>query len=163
MFKFRAVKLCIISVQLFEFSLLSFPRFRQFNFKISYKFNFSEIRYVGIPSTYCRQRFGACRRRGFLAQKFYKITNLEPCTNAQSKNFSPAFGKPLLCDCAFISTIFPFLFFVQFLYLFQFLRTTITYNISILYQNIWGLAKILQLQYLNRHFLEFYNPQSCIF
>ena len=28
------------------------------------------------------QRFGYCRRRGFLAQKFNRITTAEPCTNA---------------------------------------------------------------------------------
>ena len=42
------------------------------------------------------QRFGYCRRRGFLAQKFNRITTVEPCTNAQSKPFSPAFGNTLL-------------------------------------------------------------------
>ena len=78
MFKFRAVKLCIISVQLFEFSILSFPRFRLYNFKISYKFNFSEIRYVGIPSTYCRQRFAAWRCCGFLNQA---LTNINKTFN----------------------------------------------------------------------------------
>ncbi len=53
------------------------------------------------------QRFGYCRRRGFLAQKFKRRTNVEPCTNAQSKLFSPAFGNTLLvagnfnllCEC----------------------------------------------------------------
>ena len=42
------------------------------------------------------QRFGYCRRRGFLAQKFKRRTNVEPCTNVQSKSFSPAFGNTLL-------------------------------------------------------------------
>ena len=41
-------------------------------------------------------RFGYCRRRGFLAQKFNRRTNVEPCTNVQSKPFSPAFGNTLL-------------------------------------------------------------------
>ena len=43
------------------------------------------------------QRFGYCRRRGFLAPKFNRRTKVEPCTNAQSKPFSPAFGNTLLC------------------------------------------------------------------
>ena len=43
------------------------------------------------------QRFGYCRRRGFLAHKFNRRTKLEPCTNVQSKPFSPAFGNTLLC------------------------------------------------------------------
>src|SRR5690554_1221792 len=34
-------------------------------------------------------------KTGFLAQKFNRITAVEPCTSAQLKNFSPAFGKPL--------------------------------------------------------------------
>lgn len=42
------------------------------------------------------QRFGYCRRRGFLAQKFNRRTNVEPCINVQSKPFSPAFGNTLL-------------------------------------------------------------------
>jgi hypothetical protein len=42
------------------------------------------------------ERFGACRRRGFLAQKFNRNTAVQPYTNAQPKHFSPAFGKPLL-------------------------------------------------------------------
>jgi len=42
------------------------------------------------------QRFGYCRRRGFLAQKLNRRTNVEPCTNVQSKPFSPAFGNTLL-------------------------------------------------------------------
>ena len=42
------------------------------------------------------QRFGYCRRRGFLALKFNRRTNVEPCTNVQSKPFSPTFGNTLL-------------------------------------------------------------------
>src|SRR5690606_23975002 len=40
----------------------------------------------------------------FLVQKFNRITNVEPCTNAQPKNFSPAFGKPLLADVYFFNS-----------------------------------------------------------
>jgi hypothetical protein len=46
-------------------------------------------------------RFGYCRRRGILAQKFNRRTNVEPCTNAQSKPFSPAFGNTLLSAAPF--------------------------------------------------------------
>ncbi len=45
---------------------------------------------------YYGQRFGYCRRRGLLALKFTRITAVEPCTNVQSKPFSPAFGNTLL-------------------------------------------------------------------
>ncbi len=48
-----------------------------------------------IVVAYFCQRFGYCRSGGFLAQKFNRITAVEPCTNAQSKPFSPAFGNTL--------------------------------------------------------------------
>src|SRR5690606_3477462 len=55
----------------------------------------------------CVQRFGYCRRRGFLALKFNRRTNVEPCTNVQSKLFSPAFGNTLLAvRASFVSFFF---------------------------------------------------------
>ena len=56
------------------------------------------IRYHGRWSFFRlgANRFGYCRRRGLLAQKFNRRTNVEPCTNVQSKPFSPAFGNTLL-------------------------------------------------------------------
>ena len=62
-----------------------------------------------VLKKYCAQRFGYCRRRGFLARKFNRRTRVEPCTNAQSKPFSPAFGNTLLAAV--------FLFFKPFNYL----------------------------------------------
>jgi hypothetical protein len=41
--------------------------------------------------------FWVLPKAGFLALKFNRSTNVEPCTNAQSKPFSPAFGNTLLC------------------------------------------------------------------
>ena len=43
---------------------------------------------------------------GVLALKFNRRTEVEPCINAQSKNFSPAFGKPLLADVYFFNSYF---------------------------------------------------------
>jgi len=54
------------------------------------------------------QRFGYCRRRGFLAQKFNRRTNVEPCTKVQPKNFSPAFGNTLLSEVFILSLHFLF-------------------------------------------------------
>ena len=39
---------------------------------------------------------GIAEGGGFLAQKFNRRTNIEPCTNVQSKPFCPAFGNTLL-------------------------------------------------------------------
>src|SRR5690606_7266442 len=55
-------------------------------------------------------RFGYCRRRGFLALKFNRRTNVEPCTNVQSKLFSPAFGNTLLAVRASFVSFFLVLF-----------------------------------------------------
>ena len=46
--------------------------------------------------------FWVLPKAGIFSTKFNRRTNVEPCTNAQSKPFSPAFGKPLLavrCFC----------------------------------------------------------------
>ena len=48
------------------------------------------------------QRFGYCRRREFLAQKFNRRTNIEPCANVKWKPFSPAFGNTLLCGVFYL-------------------------------------------------------------
>lgn len=53
------------------------------------------------------KRFGYCRRRGFLTQKFNQRTKVESCSDAQSKPFSPAFGNTVLSlRCSFSSTGF---------------------------------------------------------
>jgi hypothetical protein len=41
-------------------------------------------------------RFAAWRRAGFLALKFIRSTNVEPCTNVSTKHETPPFAKPLL-------------------------------------------------------------------
>lgn len=46
-----------------------------------------------------------CRRRGILAQKFNRRTNVEPCTTVQSKLFSPDFGNTLLAVRCFINLL----------------------------------------------------------
>jgi len=79
-------------------------------------FNFAKNSQTALPKNYlslvcqpeslilarspygCRQRFAAWRSGGFFAQKFNRRTNVEPCTNVQSKTFSPAFGNTLLCS-----------------------------------------------------------------
>jgi hypothetical protein len=44
----------------------------------------------------CIQRFGALRCGGFLALRFIRSTNDEPCTKVSTKNVSPHNAKPLL-------------------------------------------------------------------
>jgi len=53
---------------------------------------------------------GITEGRGFLAQKLNRITAVEPCTNVQSKPFSPAFGNTLLCVCFFVCNSMKFNF-----------------------------------------------------
>ena len=63
------------------------------------------------PPNRCGERSGAdfatsfwvLPKAGFLAQKLNRRTNVEPCTNAQLKPFSPAFGNTLLAVRAFVS------------------------------------------------------------
>lgn len=54
--------------------------------------------FVILPVT-----FWVLPKAGFLAQKLNRRTNVEPCTNAQLKPFSPAFGNTLLAVRAFVS------------------------------------------------------------
>ncbi len=49
-----------------------------------------------VWSYYATQRFGYWRTGGFLAQKFNRRTNVEPCKNAHSKNFSRHYANTLL-------------------------------------------------------------------
>lgn len=42
----------------------------------------------------------------FLSQKFNRITNVEPCENAQLKNFSRRFWQTLVtCSCYFLQQL----------------------------------------------------------
>ena len=44
---------------------------------------------------------------GDFCTKFNRNINVEPCKNVQSKNFSLAFGKPLLAVRAFFLVLYP--------------------------------------------------------
>ena len=76
---------------------------------VGFTFNFTRLLLFNRPFYPFRSHKVSCNglglaEGGVLALKFNRRTEVEPCINAQSKNFSPAFGKPLLV--AGLPTIF---------------------------------------------------------
>ena len=66
---------------MFKFEILyGFPRLVNLFTKILF-LSWSCFGFLSLETD--AQRFGYCRRRGFLAQKLNRRTNVEPCTNVQ--------------------------------------------------------------------------------
>ena len=60
-----------------------------------FKLLFQQLSLLRVLQNEC-EHFSDWRYGGFLAQKFNRITNVEPCINVQSKNFSSSFWQTLV-------------------------------------------------------------------
>jgi hypothetical protein len=60
---------------------------------------------AGLCRALAAERFAAWRRAGFLALKFKRSTNVEPCTNVSTKHETPPFAKPLLAVVVLFSSV----------------------------------------------------------